>query len=186
MSKPDLTGIDPKTIYIHARGFFTVGQMFGNMDSSDPALLADIGAPVIVLSSLNSELFLKCIVCIETGLTPQGHHLDYLYGRLSADTRTKVEHIWDTQIAPHREAMWSKIEASIGATFPRKLPVGIVASRLAFEKIRYSYEKNQRDNAFSINDLPWVLNRVILQMRPEWQGLQRPVTELTGALLPRK
>ena len=68
----------------------------------------------------------------------------------------------------------------------RDLPGAIEASRKAFEQIRYNYEKGNENHRFIISDLPTILNRVILEMKPEWRNLYRPVKEMTGAPLDKK
>jgi hypothetical protein len=181
MNKPDLKNVDSKELYMHARGFYLAEEFLSNLDFSKNTQLAlEITQAGIVLSALNSELFLKCIVCIETGLTPQGHYLDYLYSRVSQKIRSRIEYIWDTELVPFREATWRKMEGAIGKgkTLKRDLPSALKAGRRAFEKIRYSYEPTKKDTEFYISDLPRILGRVILELRPEWELLQRRATEV--------
>jgi hypothetical protein len=42
-----------------------------------------LAEPVIVLAAFANELFLKCIICIETGDTMKGHNLKKLFARIS-------------------------------------------------------------------------------------------------------
>ena len=124
----------------------------------------------IVISAFTTELFLKCIVCIETALTPRGHHLFELFGQLRPETQAKIIHLWDTQIIPKRDPEWKMIEKSQFSIrpFKRDLPGALSASSYAFEKIRYSYEPGSKEGDFNVGDLPRVLHLVILEMKPEW------------------
>jgi hypothetical protein len=178
MPKPDLENIDAMQIFLHARGFFLAEETIGNINmSADPQLAGETTQAMIVISALASELFLKCIVCVETGLTPQGHYLDYLFSRLSPKTQARIQHIWDTDLVPFREPMWKRIEATFGngETLKRDLPSALAAASRAFEKTRYSYEGDSSDTQFYISDLPRLLGRVILELKPEWANLRRRV-----------
>ena len=181
MPKPPLKNIDPKKLFMHAQGFHIAEETLSTITiDRNPHLAAEIGSAVVVLSALNSELFLKCIICIETGLVPQGHYLDELFKEVSAQTQAKIEHIWTTEVVPLREPMWRKIEASIGSgeTMRRDLLGALAGGSKAFQKIRYGYEGDTADVQFYISDLPRLLGRVILQMKPEWAGLRRRVHEI--------
>lgn len=178
MAKPDLKGIDPLKIYMHARGFYLAEEILSNVDlNNDPQMGMEISEAGIVLSALNIELFLKCMVCIETGLTPQGHFLDRLYSRVSDKTRQRIESIWTNELVPHRDPMWKKMETQIGngETLKRDLPSAIRAGNRAFEKIRYNYESGDKDTQFYISDLPKILGRVILELKPDWERVRRTV-----------
>jgi hypothetical protein len=179
MARPDLKNVDCKKLYMHARGFYLAEEFLMSIKLDDnPQLALEMSQTAIVLSALNTELFLKCIVCLETELVPQGHYLDRLYSRVSQTTRKRIEHIWDTELVPHREPMWKKIEATFGKgeTLKRDLPSALSAASRAFEKIRYSYEEDSTETQFYISDLPRILGRVILEMKPEWGRLQRRVS----------
>jgi hypothetical protein len=51
--------------------------------SEDMHVAITLAEPLIVLAALANELFLKCIICIETGGTTHGHNLKELFDRLS-------------------------------------------------------------------------------------------------------
>lgn len=53
-----------------------------------------------------------------------------------------------------------------------------MSSYRAFERMRYGYEPETKDSQFYIGDMPIILERVILEYRPEWGKLRRRVVEL--------
>jgi hypothetical protein len=53
---------------------------------------------------------------------------------------------------------------------PRDLPSALSVGGSSFQKIRYSYEGGTEDLQFYLQDLPLALGRIILQLRPQWQG----------------
>ena len=137
----------------------------------------------MTLSAFTTELFMKCLICLETNLTPQGHHLFELFEQLKPATRSRIANLWNAHIIPRRDPEWKFIENSqYGGTkkFSRDLSGAISDSSRAFEKIRYSYEPGSKDSNFNIGDLPRVLFRVILEMRPDWASLGRNITEMPG------
>lgn len=184
MAKPPLEGINPLDIYIHALGFHVAEDILGKVTTSpNPQLAVQVVQSVMTLSAFTTELFLKCLLCLETTLTPQGHHLFELFQQLKPETQAKIAMLWDTKIVPHRDREWKIIEANYGgsAKMHRDLPGAISASSRAFEKIRYSYEPGSRkDSDFNISDLPRILRRIILEKKPEWSNLGRAVTQISG------
>jgi hypothetical protein len=76
--------------------------------------VATLAEPLAVLSALTTELFLKCLICIETGDTPRGHDLKELFDQLSVATRTRIQDLWDSGIAVVRSTKWDEVEG-IGA-----------------------------------------------------------------------
>jgi hypothetical protein len=179
MARPSLANIDPLQIFMHALGFHVAENALGSLTlTPNTQLAAQVVQPTMVLSAFITELFLKCLICLETTLTPQGHHLFELFEQLKPATQDKIIHFWNTHIVPVRDPEWKFIENSQygGAKkFKRDLPVALSDSSRAFEKIRYSYEPNSQDGDFNIGDLPRVLRRVILEMKPEWASLGRDV-----------
>ena len=139
----------------------------------------------VVLSALTSELFLKCLLCIETTLTPQGHHLSDLFNQLRPETKREIIHLWDTNIVPVRDPQWTMIEADLskGSTFCRNLPGALVAGSRSFERMRYHYEPTSQIGAFNLGDLPRILRRVILQRNPDWANLGRDVRPVPGGFV---
>jgi len=190
MARPPLENIDPLQMFMHALGFHMAENALGSLTlTPNTQLAAQVVQPTMVLSAFTTELFLKCLICLETGLTPQGHHLFELFEQLTPATRAKIIHLWDTHIVPHREPEWKFIESkqySGAKKFQRDLPGALSDSSRAFEKIRYSYEPNSQDGDFNIGDLPRILRRVILEMKPEWATLGRDIKPVPGFVRAKK
>lgn len=184
MARPPLENINPLDIYMHALGFHVSETALGAITMGpDEQLGSQVVEAAMVLSAFTTELFLKCLICLETKLTPPSHHLFELFEQLRPATKTKITHLWDTQILPVRDPQWTFLENSQGNIFKisRDLPGALTASSRAFEKIRYAYEPGSRDDSnFNVADLPRVLRRVILEMKPEWITLGRSVNAVPG------
>jgi hypothetical protein len=188
MAKAPLENINPHQIFVHARGFLVAEDALGSLTitHNKQQVAANVVQPVMVLSAFTTELFLKCLICLETTLTPQGHHLFELFQQLRPETQDKIIQLWEMHVVPIRDPEWALIEKSrsfSSGKFKRDLPGALSDSSRAFEEIRYAYEPGNRKGIFNIIDLPRLLHRVILEMKPEWLNLGREV-KLVGAVPP--
>lgn len=170
--------VEPSKIFVQADCFYNTLTVLCNVEPENEELGVILGEPVMVIGALTIELFLKCLACIETGHVPRGHNLRDLYAGLSASTRDRIERTWNNDIAVHRASEWDRIEAGLGQKIFRDLPSALTAASRSFERIRYSYEGNTADVQYFLQDLPQLLGRIVLEMKPEWKGLKRPYRPL--------
>lgn len=139
-----------------------------------------LAEPLIVLAALANELFLKCIICIETGGTTHGHNLKELFDRLSETTRTRIEKRWDDAVVERRRQEWDRLE-EFGLKVARDLPSALAKGAKAFERYRYSYEENTDGLHYYLEDLSGLLESLILEMRPDFEAFRRAPVPLQGA-----
>lgn len=110
----------------------------------------------IVNSSFASELYLKCIILIETGDVPRGHDLAKLFDKLKRETKDSIESKWNTERAK-RSAAFDEIDRRAGSPVTaRTLLDALTKEGRAFEIWRYGYEPRRLPN-FSLGDLPAIL-----------------------------
>lgn len=128
--------------------------------------------PSIVLGALTTELFLKCMICIETGNASRGHNLRTLFDQITPKSRARIQSLWDSEIATRRQQEWDK-RAKFGLDVPRDLPSALAKGSDAFERLRYSYEGNTEGVHYYLDDLPALLERVILEMKPDFEAFRR-------------
>jgi hypothetical protein len=136
-----------------------------------------LALPMVVLGALTTELFLKCLSGIETGKVPKWHDLLELFNKLSAETRARIEHAWDNDIVPIRSKEWDGIER-FGLKMPRDLPSALAKGSEAFNRIRYNYEGNTEGVHFYVSDLPALLEKLILEIKPEFETNRRKALPL--------
>jgi hypothetical protein len=165
--------VDPLKIFEQAHGFYQARAILCNVEPEDTQLAVTIGEPVMVICAFTIELFFKCTICIETGSLPKRvHDLRELFDKLSPQTQAKIQKEWD-KIARHHAKEWDGYEGSLGIIMARDLPSALAAGGGAFQRIRYSYEGGNESLQFYLQDLPRVLGRIILELKPEWAGRQR-------------
>lgn len=131
-----------------------------------------LAEPMIVLGALTTELFLKCLACIETGKPSRGHNLRQLFDELSTEIRARIEKAWNSEIASRRAEEWNRIEA-FGLSIPRDLSSALTKGGESFNRIRYSYEGNTDGVHFYVGDLPALLENIILEIKPEFEIFRR-------------
>jgi hypothetical protein len=176
--------IDASKIFEQGDCFYQTLAILCNVDPDDVQLGVTIGEPAMVIGALTIELFFKCLACIETGAVPWGHNLKELYDSLSLATRARIQQTWDNDILVHRKSEWDRYEEALGQKIARDLPSALAAASKAFERIRYSYEGNTTDLQYFLQDLPQLLGRVILELKPEWAGLRRAYRPLVSSVRP--
>jgi hypothetical protein len=173
MAAPAKPKIDPADIWVHADCFYQTLALLCNVDPYNAQLAITVAQPTMVVGALTIELFLKCLICIETGSVQRGHDLKELFDLLRPQTQSRVQREWDTLILPFRAPEWDTTEKQLGVTIARDLPSALSAGSEAFEKIRYSYENENENLQYYLQDLPRILGRVILELKPEWKTLRR-------------
>lgn len=140
-----------------------------------------LAEPLIVLSAITTELFLKCLICIESpGTTPpHDHNLQRLFGQLNVLTRARIQNLWDCEVVPLRREEWDEWEG-FGLKISRDLPSALAKGANAFQIYRYSYEEKTDGIHYYLQDLSALLERIILEMRPEFEGWRRKQLPLPG------
>lgn len=174
MKKLPKTKLDPQQIYLHGCRF-----QFSSERLRDPKHLQRgdfdlVAHPSMVLSALASELYFKCLICIETGKVPDAEHsLKKLFQQLNPQNRSQVEEGWKLLVQkPDMVHSLAMIEARFGVKVPRDLAWALDAGSHGFVQIRYIYEPNGAQTKFLLGDLPQILRAVILHAKPDWKSLR--------------
>src|SRR4051794_30873588 len=105
MKKAPKTNLDPLQIFLHVSHFHESDHRLRNtVPLNKPDQLTLIAHPAMVLSVFSTELYLKCLLCIESGSVPPTHNLKTLYRDLVPNTKRRLEVLWDADIRqPHRQ-----------------------------------------------------------------------------------
>lgn len=173
MAKAPPRKIDPARIFQQADCFYQALDVLCNVDPDNEQLAVMLGEPVMVLGALTIELFLKCFACIETDTVPHDHDLKKLFAGLPEHIQNRLEREWDNGIAKHKAHDWDRLEAMMGVKIARDLPSALAVGSKTFELLRYSYEGNTTNLQYYLQELPAMLGRIILQMKPEFASARR-------------
>jgi hypothetical protein len=134
-----------------------------------------LSQPVMVLQAFASELYIKCLHCIDSGTVPGGHDLESLFNHLNPLRQKAIISGWNARMAHRQGELDQRDRATkpLGFVIPRDLPVGLKECRLAFMQLRYQYEEPKKPK-FYLGDLPDVLRVVILHIYPDWKTVWGP------------
>lgn len=154
--------VDPRQLFTNADNFRhtieTLTQLPGDVR---------FGQSVVVLAAFASELFIKCIVTLESGHQPTGHDLATLFSKLSGPVRAKIEKLWDTEFGAKRAAELDAVEKDLGVTIPRDFSSLLRLGAKSFAQVRYAHERKPAGNFF-LTDFPLLLRAAIIDMKPGW------------------
>jgi hypothetical protein len=156
-----MKSIDPKSVFQLACKFAATEQHVRHINNPKAAFMA---SPSMVLSAFAIELFLKCLLLLEGKELDRIHTLNVLFRRLSHKQKRRIEEVWEKEARPKVDELNQKF----GLTHPSDLPNALVTCGRAFEYMRYGYEDPDRQ-VFYLGELPTILWRTILDIRPEWE-----------------
>ncbi|MGY4796022.1 hypothetical protein ACVNNN_13550 [Lysinibacillus fusiformis] len=127
-----------KEIYNTAKSFLAASIAL-NKKLSETNDISTYIAPIVTNTSFSIELLLKCIYMIEKGQpAPNIHHLDKLYRKLSDESRTIIEMIYDMLVSQSQTTMVLKQKVP---EMKIDLDSALKEMSSAFINWRYSYEK---------------------------------------------
>jgi hypothetical protein len=169
-----LTAREPFDIFLHGLKFQKSSEILSNSllpkdgDIVDDQKVSIVAHPAMILSAFASELYLKCLICVETGVVPKGHNLDKLFHQLRVETRRELDDLWDTEIRlPLKQRVIEKLRGTPrGRNLKIDLRYMLKLGAEGFIKLRYHYEHSESD--FFLVDLPKVLRVAILRRFPSW------------------
>jgi hypothetical protein len=180
---PDLTTL-AFLIFTHAKRLDGAAHLIGLQTSKNPNFIV----PYVVMASFVFELYLKCLVVLDTNKRPPNIH-DYvkLFELLSDSSKAKVKEVYDNNPSPALEMVRT-------GKFPKELNPEHVAflkakdfsfeatlsrAKNAFENFRYIYEEwhDPQDDPkfeFSVNSIVQGVIEAIKAQRPAWYEQDPP------------
>jgi HEPN domain-containing protein len=166
--------IDARKIFAHAFAFQRAYETVRDSllpKAGNPPDAQNIGLlihPALVLSAFASELYLKTLICIETGDTSRGHNLETLFEMLRVETRHQIDGLWDTDIrTPLKKSSLEQLRATEkGKDVRYDLRYALEMGARDFEAMRYFYETE--DSHFLLAEFPNILRLAILKRHPDW------------------
>jgi HEPN domain-containing protein len=179
------TQFEPTKIFEHASVFHKSYELLSksiNPVNGSPPSEQDVGLiahPSLVLSAFASEIYLKCLLCVETGSIPNGHNLRDLFMRLNDETKFHIDDLWDTDIRyPDKQAAIERMRARYNGEPARTdLRYALKLGARGFTELRYFYEHER--SYFLLSHFPYVLRTAILNRFPSWASiLPKPSKDL--------
>jgi hypothetical protein len=173
MKKPRQSKLDPLKIYMNAERFRLADNYLRSSANPDIEFRQIIGLPALVICAFAAELYLKCLLCIETGNAPATHNLKALFRDLGHTTRFRVENLWKERL-PLQAGTFEIMERVTGRAPPRDFASALDAGAQAFVDLRYLHETGGMGMSFVLGEFPTMLRIVILEAKPEWAAVRHP------------
>ena len=165
-----------QSIYVQAKGFHKAAESLVADLDKDPFR----ATATVTNSAFASELYLKCLILLETGqLMKEQHNLRKLFLRLHSSTQNTIETEFDTELAKAPELSEEAKAHLKGRTPPKTLREALAEGGDAFIKWRYIYEDDNHD-FFALFPLPKILAGVIIARKPEWKDFKLTLGKLVS------
>lgn len=180
--QPKIVIIDPVEAYMQAEHFRVADECLRHMMTIAPDVQkrAMLVIPSMTTSALATELYFKSLIASEnSGAIPVEHHLFELFDRIkNQQFKAALEQAWDLNMQrPLLQRMRKAFEQSGEGPFETTLIGSLREGGDVFEKTRYSYEPGNT-HASQLGDLPHLIAPIILDVKPEWRGVQKPISRI--------
>lgn len=165
-----------RSIYVQAKGFHKASELLATSLAEPFCMTA-----TVTNSAFASELYLKCLIILETGqLMKDQHNLRKLFNKLHEDTKKTIENNFDKGMSEAPEIS-EEAKAQVGGrTPPRTLWEALEQGGDAFVRWRYIYEDDNL-KFFALFPLPKFLEDVILTRKPAWKDFKLTLRKLPSA-----
>jgi hypothetical protein len=122
--------------------------------------------PMAILSAFATEIYLKCLLLLETGSFQSGHDLRTLFDALDNQTKTEVRTRFDAHASS--DGLFEKLRRDRG--WSMDFDWCLDSSRKAFNKFRYLYETPlELDEGCFVRLIMNALRETIVQRFPTWE-----------------
>lgn len=147
----------------------------------NPQVMLAVGTPALVLSAFASELYLKCLIAIESDRAAYGHELRTLFRSVSKQTQANIERRWNMYVtSPQRHQHYAALASLVGYTVPTDLDWTLKNGGSGFVELRYIHESND-GTKFLLGDFPEILRAELLLRKPEWSDrIHGPLRTIPG------
>lgn len=170
---------NPREVFSAASGYLAAYVALSTASDQSDQQLSDLIMPKCAIHALSTEIYLKCLILVESGKLHHHHDLARLYALISQESKDRIEKEWeDYWIEQPRRQYPPEVADNLPDALkePRSLKVSLRASRHAHEIFRYIYEPDKPDAGMFIHPLPWFLHKLILEKHPEWLDSYKPMT----------
>jgi len=171
MGKPTF---DSRRIFRTAEWFYSASGILQQSVPTRPG----VTIPRTVLNAFSLELYLKCLIAIETGKSPPtGHNLRWLFNRLDSKTQDTIRSSFDNP-SDKSEIAWRETLTNPKPPLPKDFAPSpynfdtvLDTSAKAFAKFRYIFERGevaQDGAAWHADYIVKCTRRVIIKRNPSW------------------
>ena len=166
---------NPANIFVVAEQFRFADKMLhlmldGELQYQGQRVPFDVSAPMVTCAAFALELYLKCLISMETGKAPPNRHeCDYLFGLLHIDTQAAIRKYFHKEGGATIAFIESEF-AKLGRPAPKiDFDYVLHASRRSFPIARYLYEGLPGEQGWVAEMIMEGARAVILKRFPRWK-----------------
>ena len=171
---------DPADIFVIAEQFRDASKFL--ILAREHGWQTDVAMPAVTCAAFAMELFLKCLLAMETGKVPEIHDLRHLFNRLGKLSQDKIR----AYFAPYLPDVKEHVERQylLGGQPPPPPLVDfdfvLNASRRAFPLARYIYESGLPGGQGWIADgIMEAVRKTILDAHTDWKDARVATPSVT-------
>jgi hypothetical protein len=130
---------------------------------------SDLHIPIFIDQAFAGEIYLKCLLLIQTGKYPKGHDLKFLFDQLPATEKSAVDEIYKNEFKNsilYRHLMTRKVVSKLSSVLAR--------AGKTYVNMRYSFQSTAKPLGPTVG-LPEFIEAVrkrLLVIEPELQKLE--------------
>lgn len=148
----------------YADNFFKTANLLQQISDRDWRLKSIVIAPVGTYNAFSLELFFKCLAAIHTGVVPRSHNLKVLFDKIAPATQIRIRAVHAGYVEGYDVGV--ELARITGGPHPQDFDAVLDASKHAFERFRYLYEKQEA--SFVAGPILMSTRIVLHEMHPEW------------------
>jgi hypothetical protein len=164
-----MSKIDPQDILRSADSFSAACKTLQDAATQGRAVVIEI--VLATLEALTVELYLKCLIMLESGQYRSGHDLYKFFKCLAPQTRSELQQAHDVYLT-----RWPAVVAAIKAKgYKTDLESLLIAGRHAFTDFRYAHEagskkaRGKQNVMFGLHGLAVCIRARIMKLKPDWE-----------------
>jgi hypothetical protein len=125
------------------------------------------------------EMYLKCLLLLESGLAARGHDLYNLFHKLDQSTQSDLTKDHEEFLKRNQAFVAKAQETGLPTDLEELLKLG----RSAFTDFRYAHEQVPSETDFALNGLTYCVRQRILKKQPKWESALQDVADAEFAKL---
>jgi hypothetical protein len=176
---------NPANIFVVAEQFRFADKMLnlmlqGDLKLKGAAIPFDVSTPMVTCAAFAFELYLKCLIAMETGSAPPNRHeFDLLFRLLNPTTQKEIQELFDKGGRATIEFIEQQFR-QVGKPSPRvDFDYVLKASRRAFPIARYLYEGLPGEQGWVAEVIMESARAVILRRFPHWRRAKQKMPIIT-------
>jgi len=172
---------DPANIFLVADQFRVTDKLLhmilrGELTYGKEPVPYEVSVPMVTCAAFAFELYLKCLISMETGAAPPNtHELDKLFARLHADTQKAIRDYFDANSVSTIAFIKGEFERARKPAPTIDFDYVLSVSRRAFPIARYIYEGLPAEQGWVAEMIMEGARSVIIKRFPHWEKARQVV-----------